>query len=185
MIETIQQTAENQMQKAVEILRNDLVKVRTGRASPGLIEHIKVSCYGSELPLNQVASVSVGDPRTLLVMPWDKAMVMPVEKAIMQSDLGLNPVSAGQTIRVPLPPMTEERRKELIKNIRNEGENSKIVVRNLRRDANTQIKDLLKEKTISEDEEHRAAEKIQKITDKYIAEIDRILSDKETDLMEI
>jgi len=185
VIGTIQQTAENQMQKAVEILRNDLVKVRTGRASPGLIEHIKVSCYGSELPLNQVASVSVGDPRTLLVMPWDKAMVMPVEKAIMQSDLGLNPVSAGQTIRVPLPPMTEERRKELIKNIRNEGENSKIVVRNLRRDANTQIKDLLKEKTISEDEEHRAAEKIQKITDKYIAEIDRILSDKETDLMEI
>lgn len=185
MVEDIQKETENRMQKAVETLREGLVKIRTGRAHPSLIEHVKVPCYGNEMPLNQVASVAVGDSRTLLVTPWDKTVVPAVEKAIMQADLGLNPVSAGQTIRVPLPPMTEERRKDLIKVIRSEGENSRVIIRNIRRDANTQLKDLLKEKTISEDDERRATEKIQKITDKYIGEIDRVLSEKETDLMSI
>ena len=185
MINEIIKTAEEHMAKSVGILQEELAKVRTGRAHPSLLEHLTVPCYGSDMPLNQVASVNATDARTLTITPWDKTLVSAIEKAIMQSDLGLNPASAGQTIRVPLPPMTEERRKELIKTIRNEGENSKVAIRNLRRDANSQIKDLLKEKSISEDDERRAGERIQKITDKYIAEIDKILSDKETDLMEI
>ena len=185
MIEDLQKTTENRMQKAVENLRNEFIKVRTGRANPSLLENIKVSCYGSDMPLNQVASISVGDSRTIVVTPFDKTVVPAVEKAIIQSDLGLNPVTAGQVIRVPLPPMTEERRKDLVKGIKNEAENSRIIVRNIRRDSNTQIKDALKEKTISENEERMSIEKIQKITDKYINEIDRILSEKESDLMEI
>lgn len=185
MIEELQKTTENHMQKAVENLRNEFIKVRTGRANPSILENIKVSCYGTDMPLNQVASISVGDSRTIIVTPFDKNVVQAVEKAIIQSEFGLNPVTAGQVIRVPLPPMTEERRKDLVKGIKNEAENSRITIRNIRRDSNTQLKDALKEKTISENEERVAIEKIQKITDKYISEIDHILSEKESDLMEI
>ena len=185
MNEDVQKNTENRMQKAVENLKNEFIRIRTGRAHPSLLENIKVSCYNSEMPLNQVASISVLDSRTLSITPFDKTTVSAIEKAILQSDLGLNPVTAGLVIRVPLPPMTEERRKDLVKNIRNEAENIRIVIRNIRRDANTQFKDLLKEKTLSEDEEHRLTTKIQKATDKYISDIDQILSEKETDLMEI
>jgi ribosome recycling factor len=185
MTEAVLKTTEDRMQKATQTLRNDLLKIRTGRAHPSLVEHIRVSCYDSELPLNQIASISIGDARTLLISPWDRNMVAPIEKAIMQSDLGLNPISAGQVIRVPLPPMTEERRKDLVKHIHHEAENARVTIRNIRRDANTQLKDLLKEKTITEDEEHRSADKIQKITDKYIGETDKILAEKEADLMVI
>ena len=185
MIEDTRKTAEQHMGKSVEILKDELVKMRTGRAHPSLIEHITVSCYGSNMLLNQTASITIGDPRTLLVTPWDKELVVAVEKAISQADLGLNPVAAGQTIRVPLPPLTEERRKDMIKVVRNEGENSRVAIRNIRRDANSQIKELLKDKSISEDEQRRAEDVIQKITDKFIAEVDSIVATKEADLLEV
>jgi len=185
MINEIKQDAEIRMGKSIESLRTELGKIRTGRANPGLLDNVSVEYYGNPTPLSQVASVSVADARTLIVTPWEKTMVADVERAIMNSDLGLNPSSAGTTIRVPMPPLTEERRKEMIKLVRSEGENAKIAIRNIRRDGNTTLKDLVKEKEISEDDERRAIDAVQKITDKYIAEVDNMLEEKEKDLMEI
>lgn len=185
MINDIKQDAEKRMKKAVESLQHDLTKVRTGRANVGLLDHIQIDYYGNPTPLNQVANINASDSRTLLVTPWEKSMVAAIEKAILTSDLGLNPATAGSAIRVPMPALTEERRKELIKVVRNEGEQSRVSIRNIRRDANSHLKELVKEKKISEDDEHRASEVIQKITDKYIAEVDHALSEKEKDLMEI
>lgn len=185
MIDDILKDAEIRMGKTIEALKNDLSKMRTGRANTSLIEHIQVSCYGADTPLNQVANISVGDARTLTVTPWDKSMVKPIEKAIMDSGLGLNPVTAGEVIRVPLPPLTEERRKEMIRLVRQEVESSRVAVRNIRRDANNDFKTLQKEKEISEDDERRAGELVQKLTDQKIVEIDKLLEDKEKDLMEI
>jgi ribosome recycling factor len=185
MINDIVQVAEEHMRKSVEILRTELLKIRTGRAHPSLLDHLTVNCYGNDMPLNQVASVSVSDPRTLMITPWDKTMIPVIEKAILQSDLGLNPATAGQVIRIPMPPLTEERRKDLVKVIRGEAENTRVAIRNVRRDANAQIKDLLKEKSISEDEEHQAEDKIQKLTNKYIAEVEAVLAKKEEELMTV
>lgn len=185
MINDIKQDAEKRMKKAVESLRNDLTKVRTGRANVGLLDHVIVDYYGNPTPINQVANITSSDARTLLVTPWEKAMVAAIEKAILTSDLGLNPATSGNAIRVPMPPLTEERRKELIKVVRGEGEQSRVAIRNIRRDANSHLKDLVKDKSISEDDERRAIEVIQKITDKYIADVDVALQEKEKDLMEI
>ncbi|KTD36125.1 ribosome recycling factor [Legionella nautarum] len=185
MINDIKQDAEKRMKKAVESLRNDLTKVRTGRANVGLLDHVIVDYYGNPTPINQVANITSSDARTLLVTPWEKAMVAAIEKAILTSDLGLNPATSGNAIRVPMPPLTEERRKELIKVVRGEGEQSRVAIRNIRRDANSHLKDLVKDKSISEDDERRATEVIQKITDKYIADVDVALQEKEKDLMEI
>ncbi|KTC93499.1 ribosome recycling factor [Fluoribacter dumoffii] len=184
MINEIKQDSEKRMKKTIEALQNDLSKVRTGRANAGLLDHVQVDYYGTITPLNQVANISASDSRTILVTPWEKSMVAAIEKAILTSDLGLNPSTAGSAIRVPMPPLTEERRKELIKVVRNEGEQGKVSIRNIRRDANSQLKDLVKDKTISEDDERRATEVIQKLTDKYISEIDSLLAEKEKDLME-
>lgn len=177
--------AEARMKKSVESHKGELSKIRTGRASVALLDHIKVDFYGSPAPLSQVGSVSVADARTLAIKLWDKSMVGPVEKAILESDLGLNPAVAGEVIRIPVPPLTEERRKELAKLVRGEGENGKIAIRNIRRDANQHLKDLVKDKEISEDEEKRKEAAIQKLTDKYIAEIDRLVEEKEKDIMEL
>ncbi|NNG13956.1 MAG: ribosome recycling factor [Gammaproteobacteria bacterium] len=185
MIDDILKDAEIRMGKTIEALKNDLSKMRTGRANTSLIEHILVSAYGSDTPLNQVANISVGDARSLTVTPWDKSMVKAIEKAIMDSGLGLNPVTAGEVIRVPLPPLTEERRKEMIRLVRQEVESSRVSIRNVRRDANSDFKSLQKEKEISEDDERRASDLVQKLTDKKIVEIDKLLEDKEKDLMEI
>ncbi|MCE3044831.1 ribosome recycling factor [Legionella sp. 16cNR16C] len=183
MINDVKNDAEKRMKKSVESLQHELTKIRTGRANASLLDHIQVDYYGNLTPLNQVANVSASDSRTLLVTPWEKSMVAVVEKAILTSDLGLNPATAGSAIRVPMPPLTEERRKELIKVVRGEGEQAKVAIRNVRRDANNQLKELVKEKQISEDDERRAGELIQKITDKYIVEVDHVLSEKEKDLM--
>jgi ribosome recycling factor len=185
MIDEILKDAENRMQKSVESLKSELAKVRTGRAHPSLLEHITVDYYGSETPLSQVASIGVEDARTLTVTPWEKPMVQAVEKAIMKSDLGLNPNSAGTVIRIPMPQLTEERRKDLVKVVRHEGENGKVAIRNIRRDANSDFKSLQKEKEISEDDERKAQEQVQKLTDKYVSEIDEILKAKEEDLMKV
>lgn len=185
MINEIKQDSEKKMGKTIDALKADMVKVRTGRANAGLLDHVQVDYYGSLTPLSQVASVTTSDSRTILVTPWEKSMVAAVEKAILTSDLGLNPATAGNAIRVPMPPLTEERRKELIKVVRHEGEQGKVAIRNIRRDANNQLKDLVKDKTISEDDERRAVDVIQKLTDKYIAEVDAVLVEKEKDLMEI
>lgn len=185
MINEIKQDSEKRMQKTIESLRHEMTKIRTGRANAGLLDHVQVDYYGNLSPLSQVASVTSSDARTLVVTPWEKAMVAVIEKAILNSGLGLNPSTAGSAIRVPMPPLTEERRKELIKVVRQEGEQGKVSIRNIRRDANTQLKDLVKDKSISEDDERRAVEVIQKLTDKYIAEVDVVLAAKEKDLMEI
>jgi len=185
MINDIKKDAGDRMQKSVVSLQQELTKMRTGRAHTSLLDHITVEYYGSEVPLNQVANVNVEDPRTLTVSPWEKSMVQPIEKAIMNSDLGLNPATAGTVIRVPLPPLTEERRKDMIRLVRQEAEGGRVAVRNIRRDAISDIKDLLKEKMIGEDEERRAEDDIQGLTDKYIAEIDELLARKESELMEI
>lgn len=185
VINDIKNDAESRMGKSVEALKAELVKIRTGRAHPSLLEHVQVSFYGSMVPISQAASVAAADSRTLTVTPFDKSMIGPIEKAIMTSDLGLNPMSAGTTIRVPLPPLTEERRRDLIKVVKHEGENAKVAVRNIRRDAIADIKELLKAKDITEDDERKAGEAIQKITDKHIETIDKILADKEKELMEI
>ncbi|KTD64779.1 ribosome recycling factor [Legionella spiritensis] len=185
MINDIKQDAEKRMKKTVETLHNDLTKIRTGRANTSFLDHIHVDYYGNPTPLSQVANVTTSDSRTLLVTPWEKNMVPVIEKAILTSDLGLNPATAGSAIRVPMPPLTEERRKELIRVVRAEGEQGRVAIRNIRRDANNHLKDLVKEKEISEDDEHRAGEVIQKLTDKYIAEVDAALEMKEKDLMEI
>lgn len=185
MIEEIKKDAAIRMAKSVSSLQQELTKLRTGRAHTSLLDHITVDYYGSEVPLNQVSNVNVEDARTLSVTPWEKPMVQAIEKAIMNSDLGLNPASAGTVIRVPLPPLTEERRKDMIKVVRNEAEGGRVAIRNIRRDALSDIKDLLKEKMIGKDDEHRAHDEIQAITDKYVAEIDQVLAEKESELMEI
>lgn len=185
MIEDVKNDAQARMAKSVESFKNDLVKVRTGRAHPSLLDQITVDYYGSETPLNQVAKVSTEDSRTLMVSPWEKDMVKAVEKAIMTSDLGLNPSTAGTTIRVPLPPLTEERRRDLVKVVKAEAENARVAIRNIRRDANSDLKEYQKEKEISEDDERKGQELIQKITDKAIADIEALLVEKEKELMEI
>ena len=185
MLEEIKKDASTRMAKSVASLRQDLTKIRTGRAHTSLLDHITVEYYGSEVPLNQVSNVGVEDSRTLTVTPWEKDMVTKIEKAIMASDLGLNPATAGTVIRVPLPPLTEERRKDMIRVVRNEAEGGRIAVRNIRRDAIHDVKELMKEKMIGEDDERRAEDEIQAITDKYIAEIDQTLAEKESELMEV
>ncbi len=185
MLDEIKKDASSRMAKSVASMQQDLTKIRTGRAHTSLLDHITVEYYGSEVPLNQVSNVGVEDSRTLVVTPWEKDMVKVIEKAIMGSDLGLNPATAGTVIRVPLPPLTEERRKDLIRVVRQEAEGGRIAVRNIRRDAMHDVKELLKEKMIGEDEEHRAEGEIQGITDKYIGEIDKLLADKEAELMEV
>ncbi|MFN4262175.1 MAG: ribosome recycling factor [Thioalkalivibrionaceae bacterium] len=177
--------AKTRMQKSIESFVGELAKIRTGRAHPSLLDHIMVEYYGSDVPLNQVANVAVEDARTLTVTPWEKPMVSKVEKAIMTSDLGLNPATMGSVIRVPLPALTEERRRDLIKVVRNEAENGRIAVRNIRRDAINSYKQLVKDKAISEDDERRADATIQKLTDETIAEMDRLLTEKEKELLEI
>ena len=177
--------AKTRMTRSIDALRQELSKVRTGRAHPSLLDHVRVSYYGSDMPLNQVANVSVQDARTLGVAPYDKGMVSAVEKAIRDSDLGLNPVTAGTLIRVPLPALTEERRRDLIKVVRHEAEAARVAVRNVRREANHALKELVKEKLVSEDQERRAEEEVQKLTDRFIAEVDKVLQAKESDLMEI
>ena len=185
MIVEIKQNAEQKMQKSLEALKHDLAKVRTGRAHTGLLDHIHVDYYGSPVPIAQVANLSLLDARTIGVQPWEKNMVGKVEKAIRDSDLGLNPATQGEVIRVPMPALTEERRRELIKVVKHEGENAKIAIRNLRRDANTHLKDALKKHEVSEDDERRAQDDVQKLTDRYIAEVDRMLAEKEKDLMAV
>jgi len=183
MIAEIKQQVEKKMQKAVEVLANEMSKIRTGRANASLLDHVMVDYYGNETPLTQVANISAGDARTLLVTPWEKNMIPVIEKAILTSDLGLNPVTVGQVVRVPLPALNEERRKELIKVVRAEAELGRVAIRNVRRDANAQLKDLVKAKTISEDDERRGNDIVQKLTDQFIAAIDKELADKEKDLM--
>jgi ribosome recycling factor len=185
VINDIQKHAEERMKKSVEALGTQLSKIRTGRAHPSLLDGIQVSYYGANTPLRQVANVVAEDSRTLAITVFDKSLTQPVEKAIMMSDLGLNPNSAGTVIRVPLPPLTEERRKDLIKIVRGEVEQGRVAVRNIRRDANSDVKALLKEKEISEDEAHQSDDTVQKLTDKYIKEMDNLLAAKEAELMEI
>ena len=185
MIDELKADAETRMGKSVVSLQNDLTKLRTGRAHTSLLDHITVEYYGSEVPLSQVANVSVLDSRTLSVSPWEKPMVQAIEKAIMNSNMGLNPATTGELIRIPLPPLTEERRKDMIKVVRAEGEGAKVAIRNIRRDVLGDIKSLLKDKEITEDDERQAQEDVQKITDKYVKQVDEALVVKEKDLMEI
>lgn len=185
MINEIRQDSEKRMSKTIDSLRIDMSKIRTGRANAGLLDHVQVDYYGTLTPLSQIANITASDSRTITVTPWEKNMVAAVEKAILTSDLGLNPSTNGSAIRVPMPPLTEERRKELIKVVRNEGEQGKVSIRNIRRDANNQLKELVKNKSISEDDERRATEVIQKLTDKYILEVDALLVEKEKDLMQV
>lgn len=185
MIGAIKQDAEKRMGKSIDALKNDLTKLRTGRANPSLLDHVMVSYYGSDVPISQVANISVADARMLTVTPWEKGVAQDVEKAIRNSDLGLNPAAAGDVIRVPLPALTEERRRDMIKLVRSEGEAARVAIRNIRRDANHDFKELLKEKEITEDEERRAQDGVQKITDKCVAEVEKLLLEKEKDLMEI
>lgn len=185
MIDELKEDAETRMGKSVASLKNDLTKLRTGRAHTSLLDHITVEYYGSEVPLSQVANVSVLDSRTLSVSPWEKPMVQAIEKAIMNSNMGLNPATTGELIRIPLPPLTEERRKDMIKVVRAEGEGAKVAIRNIRRDVLSDIKSLLKDKEITEDDDHQAHDDVQKITDKYVKQVDEALVIKEKDLMEI
>lgn len=185
MIEETIKDAEVRMGKSVDSLHTELAKIRTGRAHPSLLDHITVDYYGSATPLSQVANVSVEDARTLSISPWEKDMVAPIEKAIMKSDLGLNPATAGTIIRIPMPQLTEERRRDLVRVVKNEAEGGRVAVRNIRRDANSDFKELLKEKEISEDEERQAEERIQKLTDTYVAKVDEALAAKEKELMEV
>lgn len=185
MTADLKKITEQKMQKSIESLKVDLTKIRTGRAHTGILDHVTVDYYGSAVPISQVANVSLVDARTIGVSPWEKKLAGAIEKAIRDADLGLNPSSNGDLIRVPMPALTEERRKELIKVVKGEGENAKVAVRNIRRDALSTLKDQLKDKLISEDDERRATDEIQKLTDRYIAEIDKVLQVKETDLMAI
>ena len=184
-IAEVRQLAEQRMQKSIEALKTSLAKIRTGRAHAGLLDHIMVDYYGSMVPIGQVANVTVQDARTIAVQPWEKKMVQVVDKAIRESDLGLNPATSGDLIRVPMPPLSEERRRELTKVVKHEGEQAKVAVRNLRRDANEQLKKLLKDKAISEDDERRAQDDVQKLTDRFVVEIDRMLSVKEQEIMTV
>ncbi len=185
MIDEILDDANTRMSKSIEAFRQALSKIRTGRAHPSLLDHVKVDYYGSEVPLSQVANINVEDSRTLVVNPWEKQMVQAVEKAIMKSDLGLNPNTAGTVIRIPMPPLTEERRRDMVKIVRSEAEGARVAIRNIRRDANSDFKELLKEKEISEDDERRASERIQKLTDQYVNEVEKLVEVKEAELMEI
>lgn len=185
MIADVKKTAEQKMKKTIETLKSDLAKVRTGRAHTGLLDHITVDYYGTPTPLPQVSNVTLLDARTIGVTPWEKKMSGTIEKAIRDSDLGLNPSTTGDTVRVPMPALTEERRKELIKVVRHEGENARVAVRNVRRDANHHLKELLRQKKVAEDEERRAQDDVQKLTDRHIADIDKLLQQKETDLMAV
>lgn len=185
MINDIKKDAEARMKKSVDALKGELTKLRTGRAHPSLLEHLSVDYYGSMVPLSQVGNIGVEDSRTLTITLWERNMIQVVEKAILTSDLGLNPNSAGTVIRIPMPPLTEERRRELTKVVRHEGEGAKVAVRNIRRDANNDLKELLKSKEISEDDERRGQDEVQKLTDRYIVEVDKVLEAKEKDLMEI
>ncbi len=184
MLQDIKKDARIRMHKSIESLQRELAKIRTGRAHPSLLEHVHVDYYGTEVPVGQAANVTVEDARTLMVSAWDKNMVSVIEKAILTSDLGLNPTTAGTVIRIPLPPLTEERRRELGKVVHNEGENAKIAIRNIRRDANHHIKELLKEKEISEDEDRRAEQEIQQITDQFVGKVDEVVATKEKELLE-
>lgn len=185
MIEDIQLDSEERMEKSLESLRQDFTKIRTGRAHTSLLDHISVPYYGADTPLSQVANITVIDARTLGITPWEKNMTQTIEKAIIDSDLGLNPASSGNIIRIPLPPMTEERRRDLSKVVRGEAEGGRVAIRNIRRDANHHLKKLVKDKEISEDDERHAEAEIQKLTDQFIAKIDELLAEKEAELMEI
>ena len=185
MIPEIKKTAEQKMNKTVDALKVDLGKVRTGRAHPGILDHLHVDYYGTMMPINQVANVTLADARTITVQPWEKKMIHAVEKAIRDSDLGVNPATQGDVIRIPMPALTEERRRELTKIVRTEAENARVAVRNIRRDANEHLKRLLKDKEVSEDEEHKAQDEVQKMTDRHIVEIDQLLHAKEADLMAV
>lgn len=185
MISDIQQDAASRMGKSIEALKHEFSKIRTGRAHPSLLDQISVSYYGTDSSLSQVANIAVEDARTLTITPWEKSMVQVIEKAILKSDLGLNPSTNGMTIRIPLPPLTEQRRRELVKVVKHEAENGRVAIRNIRRDANTAIKEALKEKLISEDDARNAEEKIQKITDQYVKEVEKLLEAKEADLLSL
>ncbi len=184
-IADIKKQATDKMGKSVETLKHDLAKIRTGRAHTGLIDHLRVDYYGSDVPINQVGNVTLSDARTISIQPFEKKMVQVIEKAIRDSDLGVNPATSGDVIRVPMPPLTEERRRELTKIVKHEGENAKVAVRNIRRDAIAHLKDLLKEGEVSEDAEKRAQDEVQKMTDKAIADIDRLVAEKEKDVMSV
>jgi ribosome recycling factor len=177
--------AETRMRKSIDSFKTEIAKLRTGRAHPGILDHIRIDYYGTEMPINQVANINATDSRTLTITPWEKNMVQPIEKAILNSDLGLNPATAGTVIRVPMPQLNEERRKELIKVVRNEAETARVSIRNVRRDANAELKELLKGKQITEDEERRLTDDIQKLTNKFVAEADQITAAKESDLIAI
>jgi ribosome recycling factor len=185
MLNDIKKDATERMQKCVLSLKNELKKLRTGRAHTSLLEHIRVDYYGSEVPLQQVASIALEDARTITVTPWEKNLVQAIEKAIMKSELGLNPNTAGTVIRVPMPPLTEERRRDLTKVVRHEAENARVAVRNVRRDVMNDLKDMLKEKLVSQDDDRRAQEEVQKLTDKHIADIEQVLQEKEKELMQV
>ena len=185
MLEDLKKDADARMHKCVQAFQADLKKLRTGRAHPSLVEHLKVDYYGSEVPLQQVANISVEDARTLTISPWEKSMVGPIEKAIHKSELGLSPMTAGQVIRVPLPPLTEERRRDISKVVRQDAENARVSIRNVRRDVLADIKELLKEKAISQDDERKAQDEIQKLTDRHVAEIDQQLAAKEKEILQV
>jgi len=185
MLEDLKKDARERMAKCVGNFQADLKKLRTGRAHPSLVEHLKVDYYGSEVPLQQVASIAVEDGRTLVISPWEKSVVQAIEKAIFKSDLGLNPMTAGTVIRVPMPPLTEERRREITKMLRHDAENARVAVRNVRRDVMNDIKELLKEKEISQDDERRAETEVQKLTDKHVADVDALLAAKEKEVMQV
>ena len=185
MLDDIKKDAVARMQKCVLAFRNELKRLRTGRAHPSLLEHIRVEYYGNEVPLQQVSNIALEDARTLTVTPWEKGMVQVIEKAIMKSDLGLMPNTAGTVIRVPMPPLTEERRRDLTKVVRHEAENARVAVRNVRRDVMNELKEMLKEKLVSQDDDRRAQDEVQKLTDKHVAEIDQVLTEKEKELMQI
>jgi ribosome recycling factor len=185
VIAELKKSTEQKMQKSLEALKHDLQKVRTGRAHTGLLDHIQIDYYGTMMPINQVANLTLLDARTIGVQPWEKKMLPVVEKAIRDSDLGLNPSTVGELVRVPMPALTEQRRKELIKVVHKEAENAKVAVRNIRRDAIQQLKDAMKHKEISEDDERRAQDDMQKLTDRYVAEVDKVLAAKEADLMAV
>ena len=185
MINDIHKDAQTRMHKSIESLRHDLAKVRTGRATTALVDHIKVNSYGSDMPLSQVASVAVSDARSLTITPWDKQMVGAIEKALINSDLGLTPNTAGMTIRINIPPLTEERRKELTKVVHGEAENAKVAIRNIRRDANQQVRDMLKDKAVTEDDVRKSEDDIQKLTDKAIKDVDEVVKGKEQELMAV
>lgn len=185
MIPELKKSTEQKMSKTLDALKADLGKVRTGRAHTGILDHVQVEYYGSPVPLSQVANITLIDARTIGVQPWEKPMIAKVEKAIRDADLGLNPATQGELIRVPMPALTEERRKELIKVVKGEGENAKVAIRNLRRDANNTLKEALKKKEVAEDEERRAQDDIQKLTDKFVAEVDKVLAEKEKELLQV